>query len=86
MLLTITCTKNNEVTIEPHVMNVVKPRLSKRPTSKLMIKEVSKIYKQLKRLQNEIAERGEVFVTSWGIPLNETELTEIMRLLEKVKR
>ena len=82
MLLTVTCTKD-DVEIKPHIMNIVKPRISRRPNSQYMIQEVSKLYTQLKRLQKTLAERESVFVTSWGIPLNETELTEILNLIER---
>ena len=82
MLLAITCTKDN-VTIEPTIMNIVKPKISRKPTSKYMVNEVSKLYNRLKQIQQTLAERNEVYVTSWGIPLNETELTEILQLIGK---
>ena len=82
MLLAIICTKDN-VTIEPTIMNIVKPRISKKPTSKHMVNEVSKLYRRLKQMQQALSERNEVYVTSWGIPLNETELAEILQLIER---
>ena len=82
MLLTVTCTRD-EVDIKPHVMYIVKPRMSRKATTEYMLGEVEKLYRQLKRMQQLLSERGEVYVTSWGIPLNETELADIMKLLEK---
>jgi len=85
MLMTITCTKDNKVEIKPYIMNIVKPKASVKATSKHMIKEVSKLYNQLKMLQKSIAERNEVFVTSWGIPLKESDVIAILRLVEDLK-
>ena len=82
MLLTIECDKDNNITINNHLMNVVKPKISRQPTSKYMIKEISKLYNNLKKLQNEFSERNEVYVTSWGIPLNETEILEILEIID----
>jgi len=82
MLLSINCDNTDNVDIQQHIMNVVKTRRSKQATSKYMIEEVSKLYNNLKTLQRNLSERNDVYVTSWGIPLNETEILEILKLID----
>lgn len=85
MLLTILCDKNknkDKAEIKPHIMNIVKPKISRKATTRHMLEQVSKIYKQLQYLQKTLSER-DVYVTSWGIPLKETDIAEIMKLVNK---
>jgi hypothetical protein len=85
-LLEIKCNRKDEITLETKFLNLVKQKPAKMLTTSHMTNEVTKLYNLLNNLQRDLSERNEVFVTSWGLPINEIELVQILDIYEKVKK